>query len=66
MVTYLEGGCGFGGSCFPKDVKALIAFGDHHDSSMQLLRSVIDVNESQPQRMLDLLARHLPDVAGLR
>ena len=64
MVTYLEGGCGFGGSCFPKDVKALIAFGEHHDSSMQLLRSVIDVNEAQPQRMLDLLARHLPDVRG--
>jgi UDPglucose 6-dehydrogenase len=64
MVTYLEGGCGFGGSCFPKDVKALIAFGDHHDSSMQLLRSVMDVNESQPQRVLDLLARHLPDLAG--
>jgi UDPglucose 6-dehydrogenase len=52
------------GSCFPKDVKALIAFGDHHDSSMQLLRSVMDVNESQPQRVLDLLARHLPDLAG--
>lgn len=64
MVTYLEGGCGFGGSCFPKDVKALIAFGDQHDSSMGLLRSVIDVNEAQPQRMLDLLARHVADVDG--
>jgi UDPglucose 6-dehydrogenase len=66
MVSYLEGGCGFGGSCFPKDVKALIAYGDDHGSPMQILRSVIDVNEAQPQRMLDLLGRHLPDVSGRR
>jgi UDPglucose 6-dehydrogenase len=63
-TTYLEGGCGFGGSCFPKDVKALIAYGDEHGSPMDILRAVIGVNETQPQRMLDLLERHLPEVRG--
>jgi UDPglucose 6-dehydrogenase len=66
MVTYLEGGCGFGGSCFPKDVKALIAYGDQHDSPMPLLRSVIATNEAQPAKVLELLARHVPDLAGRR
>ena len=48
-ISYLEGGCGFGGSCFPKDVKALIAFGRDHGNPMQLLGSVMDVNNAQPR-----------------
>lgn len=63
-ITYLEPGCGFGGSCFPKDVKSLIAFGEQNESSMRLLRSVIEVNESQPPKMLELLGRHFPDLQG--
>ena len=57
-ISYLEPGCGFGGSCFPKDVKSLIAFGEEHDSPMRILQSVMDVNEAQPAKMLDLLSRH--------
>lgn len=64
-ITYLEPGCGFGGSCFPKDVKALIAFGTQNDSPMRLLQSVIDINDTQPARMLDLLTRHIPDPEGV-
>ncbi len=65
ILTYLEPGCGFGGSCFPKDVKSLIAFAEQIDSSMPLLRAVIDVNERQPGKMLELLGRHFPDVEGV-
>lgn len=61
-ITYLEPGCGFGGSCFPKDVKSFIAFGEQNDSPMRLLRSVIEINEIQPARMLELLDRHFPDL----
>lgn len=61
-ITYLEPGCGFGGSCFPKDVKSFIAFGEQNDSPMRLLRSVIEINETQPARMLELLHRHFPDL----
>lgn len=64
-ISYLEPGCGFGGSCFPKDVKSLIAFGEEHDSPMRILQSVMDVNEAQPAKMLDLLGRHFPDLDGV-
>ena len=65
-LTYLAAGCGFGGSCFPKDVKALIAYGENEGHSMALLKSVIHVNEAQPQKMLALLHKHFPDLKGRR
>jgi UDPglucose 6-dehydrogenase len=65
-LTYLAAGCGFGGSCFPKDVKALIAYGEAAGAPMGLLQSVIAVNEAQPAKMLDMLKRHYPDLAGRR
>jgi UDPglucose 6-dehydrogenase/GDP-mannose 6-dehydrogenase len=65
-LTYLAAGCGFGGSCFPKDVKALIAYGENEGHSMALLKSVIDVNEAQPQKMLALLQKHFPNLQGRR
>lgn len=65
FTTYLEAGCGFGGSCFPKDVKALIAHGHKLGLAMDLLDSVIRVNDAQPQCMLDLLGRHFPDLRHL-
>jgi UDPglucose 6-dehydrogenase len=64
-LTYLQAGCGFGGSCLPKDVKALIAFGRDAGNPMHVLESVIGVNEAQPAQMLRLLHKHLPDLRGL-
>ncbi len=66
ITTYIEAGCGFGGSCFPKDVKALVAFGQAHNLPMNLLSSVVDINEKQPFKMLDLLNEHYADWAGLK
>jgi UDPglucose 6-dehydrogenase len=66
FTTYLEAGCGFGGSCFPKDVKALIAHGKKAGQPMLLLDSVVKVNEEQPQRILALLREHFPDIRGRR
>lgn len=65
-ITYLAAGCGFGGSCFPKDVKALIAYGNKAGSSMKLLESVIEVNAHQPQKVVDLLKLHYPNLTGLK
>ncbi|MGI9301332.1 MAG: UDP-glucose dehydrogenase family protein [Gammaproteobacteria bacterium] len=65
-TTYLEAGCGFGGSCFPKDVKALISYGEQHDNRMRLLKSVIDINAEQPQQVLRLLGKHFVSLAGVR
>ncbi len=62
FTSYLEAGCGFGGSCFPKDVKALIAHGRKAGSPMRLLAEVIAVNERQPARMLELVRPHFPSL----
>jgi UDPglucose 6-dehydrogenase len=65
ILTYLRAGAGFGGSCFPKDVMALVAHGEHADVPMTILRSVLDVNERQPQVLVDRVRHHL-DPAGAR
>jgi UDPglucose 6-dehydrogenase len=65
ILSYLAAGCGFGGSCFPKDVKALVAHGDAVGTSMPLLRSVLAINDEQPLVLLERLQRHL-DPAGRR
>jgi UDPglucose 6-dehydrogenase len=65
ILTYLRAGAGFGGSCFPKDVQALVAHGGHAAVPMQLLRAVLDVNEHQPQVLVDRVLHHI-DPAGAR
>jgi UDPglucose 6-dehydrogenase len=66
FTTYIEAGCGFGGSCFPKDVKALIAYGKQQGSAMDILDSVIAVNEKQPARLIALLKKHFQELKGLK
>jgi UDPglucose 6-dehydrogenase/GDP-mannose 6-dehydrogenase len=66
FTTYLEAGCGFGGSCFPKDVKSLVAHGRAAGLPMELLDSVIRVNERQPLEVLRLLQKHFPSLDGVR
>lgn len=65
FVSYLAAGCGFGGSCLPKDVKALIAHGKASGNSMNLLDSVIQINETQPNRVFALLKKHFINLEGL-
>lgn len=64
FLGFLAAGCGFGGSCFPKDVKALVAFGQQHGHAMPVLDAVLQTNADQPGRMLELLRRQVPDLAG--
>lgn len=66
ITTFLEAGCGFGGSCFPKDVKALISHGEAAGQDMQLLQSVIRINQAQPLRIMDLLHQGLDSLQGRR
>jgi len=60
LASYLEAGCGFGGGCLPKDVKALVAFGRDVGSPMRVLESVMGVNEGQPAQMLRLGREPIP------
>lgn len=62
FTTYIEAGCGFGGSCFPKDVKALSAHGAHRGQPMRLLESVIDVNADQYKQVMIRLYKHFPSL----
>ena len=63
--AFLDSGVGWGGSCFPKDVAALIAAARDVGYDPSLLDAVVEVNEKQPRRMLSLLDDHA-DVADER
>ena len=55
---FLNAGCGYGGSCFPKDVKALIRTGDEYGYGMELLKAVERVNERQKTILFDKIQKH--------
>ena len=62
---FIYPGCGYGGSCFPKDVKALIRTAHEQDFNAELLRSVESVNERQKSVLFDKIRRHFgDDLAG--
>ncbi|ETA51996.1 UDP-glucose dehydrogenase family protein [Ponticoccus alexandrii] len=52
---FLHAGPGYGGSCFPKDTKALARIGQEHASPMSIVETVIKVNEDTKRRMIDKL-----------
>jgi UDPglucose 6-dehydrogenase len=64
FTSYLAAGCGFGGSCFPKDVMALIAHGKKSGVPMELLDAVMKINKKQPERILSLLGKHFESLEG--
>ena len=62
---FLYPGCGYGGSCFPKDVKALIKTAEQNGYRMEVLRAVESVNERQKSILFDKLMRHFHgDITG--
>ena len=56
---FLYPGAGYGGSCFPKDVKALQATAAHHGMPLRILAAVEAVNDAQKARLLDKIAQRL-------
>ena len=66
LASFLEAGCGFGGSCLPKDVTALAAQGEDLGLPMPLLRSVLATNAAMPEELVRLVTKHVPDLAGAR
>ena len=58
--TFLHAGPGYGGSCFPKDTKALARIGQEHASPVSIVETVIKVNEEVKRRMVEKLS----DLAG--
>ncbi|MCA9175339.1 MAG: UDP-glucose/GDP-mannose dehydrogenase family protein [Planctomycetales bacterium] len=59
-------GAGYGGPCFPKDIRAMRAMGRSVGASMRILQAVDEVNEAQKSRVLEKLADQLGSLAGVR
>lgn len=57
---FIYPGCGFGGSCFPKDLRALLHTAEHNGMPLKLLRSVTDVNDSQRHILFSKLRAQFP------
>ena len=61
---FLYAGCGYGGSCFPKDVKALVRTGMDNDYHMEVIEAVERVNERQKSIVYDKFIKTVGDVKG--
>ncbi|MFH1247332.1 MAG: UDP-glucose/GDP-mannose dehydrogenase family protein [Candidatus Micrarchaeota archaeon] len=64
LITYLVPGCGFGGSCFPKDTKALNYFAKTKSEPMQLVRDIIAINEKRAGDVVKLLEKNTGALTG--
>ncbi|MEQ8717554.1 MAG: nucleotide sugar dehydrogenase [Acidimicrobiales bacterium] len=61
ILSYLKAGCGYGGSCLPKDLSALLAHQKRRGHTHPLLDAVRAVNDDQPRRVIDMTASALGD-----
>lgn len=57
---FLNAGLGFGGSCIPKDLKALVSQAKKVGYECSILKDILSLNEDQALRMIELLRKHLP------
>ncbi|MEC2071318.1 UDP-glucose dehydrogenase family protein [Alkalihalophilus marmarensis] len=64
--SFLKAGAGYGGSCFPKDTKALVQIAKEARHDFKLMKTVIDINDFQRHRILKWMKDHYPDMRGLR
>jgi UDPglucose 6-dehydrogenase len=64
--AFLFPGVGYGGSCFPKDVKAMLKFAGAHNYDFQILKAVEAVNERQKVRLLAKIKKHFGSLKGKR
>ena len=63
-TSFLFPGVGYGGSCFPKDVKALLKSAADHGYDFRILQAVEDVNEAQKGRLVEKMSAHFGSMAG--
>jgi UDPglucose 6-dehydrogenase len=55
---FINAGIGYGGSCFPKDVKALVRTGNENNYHLKILQAVEDVNDRQKSILFDKISKH--------
>ena len=61
---FIYPGIGYGGSCFPKDVKALVRTGSENGYELRILQSVEDVNQDQKAVLFNKVKKHFGDLKG--
>ncbi len=62
---FLHAGIGYGGSCFPKDTKALNWLASYNDAELKTIKAAIEVNEQQKLKLLKKSRKYYPDFTGL-
>ena len=62
LVSYLIPGCGFGGSCFPKDVNAITRFSAEQGGNTPLLDAVLKINDERPEKIIQLTQKLLGNI----
>ena len=62
--AFLDSGIGWGGSCFPKDVDALISWSKELNESSRIIEQAKAVNNTQPLRLVTILQKHIPHLKG--
>ncbi|MSO30917.1 MAG: UDP-glucose/GDP-mannose dehydrogenase family protein [Acidobacteria bacterium] len=65
-TSFLFPGIGYGGSCFPKDVKAMVTFASQKDYDFRILKAVETVNTSQKMRLFGKMRAHFGSLKGKR
>ncbi len=61
---FLHAGCGYGGSCFPKDTSAIVDIAKSHGTEMKVIKSAIDANETQKMKMVEKITSAMGDIKG--
>ena len=62
--AFLDSGIGWGGSCFPKDLDALVSWYKKEKENPEIMKSTVKINEQQPLRLVKLLKKHIPQIKG--
>ena len=55
LINYMMPGIGYGGSCFPKDIKTFIAFASNNNFNLSILKNVDKINSTQPKVISDII-----------
>jgi len=63
---FLHAGPGYGGSCFPKDTKALVNLGDNYQCDLEIVKATIQANEKQKRRLADKIKTEMGSLEGKR
>ena len=61
---FLKAGIGYGGSCFPKDTKALVKISENYNCDLKIVKSTVEVNEQQRILPVKILKEHYGDIEG--